>query len=254
MLLLSRERCIYMATEEQIAANRRNAQLSTGPRTEAGKKASRMNAYRHGLTGQIDVTTPDEQEAKDKFIAGIVASLTPEPGIELQFAHSIAEDHWRLNRARSIENNIFMLSSSFQDCTGETEDPEIDKALGAARAFIADPKRFQLLTIYERRIHCSMQKNLQMLNEMQATRRALEAKQIEQAKAQRAQAFEEACLLAQLAEMEGVSYDPATDYPDPNGFVCKTEEITQFIRREQRLRLAKSAKSSNWNRPIRRAA
>lgn len=38
-----------MATEKQIAANRRNAAKSTGPRTELGKARARMNALRHGL-------------------------------------------------------------------------------------------------------------------------------------------------------------------------------------------------------------
>jgi hypothetical protein len=39
-----------MATERQIAANRRNARKSTGPRTRAGKKRARRNSYRHGLS------------------------------------------------------------------------------------------------------------------------------------------------------------------------------------------------------------
>ncbi len=38
-----------MATEKQIAANRRNATNSTGPRSKSGKERSRMNALRHGL-------------------------------------------------------------------------------------------------------------------------------------------------------------------------------------------------------------
>jgi hypothetical protein len=40
-----------MATEKQVAANRRNAQRSTGPRTAAGKSNSSRNSFRHGLSG-----------------------------------------------------------------------------------------------------------------------------------------------------------------------------------------------------------
>ena len=39
-----------MASERQIAANRRNAQKSTGPKTQAGRERSRMNALTHGLS------------------------------------------------------------------------------------------------------------------------------------------------------------------------------------------------------------
>ena len=39
-----------MASERQIAANRRNARKSTGPRLGAGKNRASRNAYRHGLT------------------------------------------------------------------------------------------------------------------------------------------------------------------------------------------------------------
>jgi hypothetical protein len=38
-----------MASERQIAANRRNGQKSVGPRSESGKARSSRNAHRHGL-------------------------------------------------------------------------------------------------------------------------------------------------------------------------------------------------------------
>ena len=42
-----------MTLERKIAANRRNAKKSTGPRTKAGRATSRHNARRHGLATGI---------------------------------------------------------------------------------------------------------------------------------------------------------------------------------------------------------
>jgi hypothetical protein len=47
-----------MASERQIAANRRNARNSTGPRSSAGKSRARRNAYRHGLSVSVGISAP----------------------------------------------------------------------------------------------------------------------------------------------------------------------------------------------------
>jgi hypothetical protein len=61
-----------VATEKQIAANRANAKRSTGPKTLAGKMASRRNAYRHGLSGafQLDSVTTAKVDAIAHALAG----------------------------------------------------------------------------------------------------------------------------------------------------------------------------------------
>jgi len=41
-----------MATDRQIAANRKNAQKSTGPKTPEGRAAVRLNGVKHGLTAK----------------------------------------------------------------------------------------------------------------------------------------------------------------------------------------------------------
>ncbi|HEY7615839.1 MAG TPA: hypothetical protein VH744_03475, partial [Terriglobales bacterium] len=62
-----------MATLAQIAANRANAQLSTGPRTEAGKAAVAQNRATHGLSGAAFFLLPHEDEAE---FQALVAAYT----------------------------------------------------------------------------------------------------------------------------------------------------------------------------------
>ena len=54
-----------MASERQIAANRRNAQRSTGPRTQVGKERVSRNAYRHGLRSARLASESHGQEIED---------------------------------------------------------------------------------------------------------------------------------------------------------------------------------------------
>jgi hypothetical protein len=210
-----------MISEKQLEANRRNAQNSTGPKTVEGKAQSSRNNLRHGLTGQINILPTEDREAHHAFCNELRDSLKPETPMEQQFAQSVAEDSWRLNRARAIENNMFALGHE-----GERRDIHI--ALADARTFQSQANQFQLLTIYEQRINRNLQRNLKQLHELQAER-----------KAQRAQALEEAQLLAQLSVMKGLPYDPAADQ-SANGFVFSTAEINFAIDRDTRLREARS--------------
>jgi hypothetical protein len=174
-----------MTSEKQLAANRENALRSTGPKTEAGKQTSSMNALRHGLTGQVDLMPAEDREAQDKFCAAIVADLAPEGALETQFAQSIAEDNWRLNRGRAIETNMF----AFGVFPSETGDEQIDTVLSRAQVFATDPKKFELLSLYMQRTNRDMQKTLDRLTALQTVR-----------KARRQQDLEEAAALLQLQE------------------------------------------------------
>lgn len=91
-----------MISEKQLEANRRNAQNSTGPKSVEGKASSSRNNLRHGLAGQVAVMPGEDREAHDKFCNQLIGSFAPETPIEQQFAQSVAEDSWRLNRVRAI--------------------------------------------------------------------------------------------------------------------------------------------------------
>lgn len=87
---------------------------------------------------------------------------------------------------------------------------------------------------------------MKQLIEIQAIRHAREAKEKAEAKAQLAQALEEARLHIQPAELEGVPCDVAVDFPDPNGFVFSTAEIARAIRTVSHPEAARRAESYDW--------
>jgi hypothetical protein len=62
-----------MTSYRQIEANRRNAHKSTGPKTEAGKEASRRNGVRHGLTAETVIGALEDAEDYKAFEAAITA-------------------------------------------------------------------------------------------------------------------------------------------------------------------------------------
>ena len=54
-----------MTSDKQTRANRRNALMSTGPKTPEGKDVARQNALRHGLLS-AEMLVPGEDEAAPK--------------------------------------------------------------------------------------------------------------------------------------------------------------------------------------------
>ena len=82
-----------MVSERQIAANRRNAQNSTGPRSAAGKRRASRNPYRHGLTS---ATTSSAEWAKGvERLACAIAGDTSDV-IILEYARTAAEAEFDL--------------------------------------------------------------------------------------------------------------------------------------------------------------
>ncbi len=66
-----------MASDKQIAANTRNAQKSTGPKTLAGKRKCRRNALRHGLTAETVIDVFENVDDYQSFEAAILAHYAP---------------------------------------------------------------------------------------------------------------------------------------------------------------------------------
>ena len=66
-----------MATIKQINANRKNALLSKGPKTDLGKLNSSKNSLKHGLTAKQLVIGEDLNEF-EKYRDHMIEALKPE--------------------------------------------------------------------------------------------------------------------------------------------------------------------------------
>jgi hypothetical protein len=93
---------LTVASDKQIAANRRNALKSTGPKTKAGKRAVSRNAYRHGLSALANFE--QSSEATDSLARSIAAGSTNE--IIFYHARIAARAHLDLARIAQLKKGL----------------------------------------------------------------------------------------------------------------------------------------------------
>ena len=118
-----------MATERQIAANRRNAQKSTGPRSDAGKNRASRNAYRHGLSCGIgsNAAFAKELDQRARKIAG-----DSRDEASLQHARAAAEGDLDLARARQAKAALIQRAfGALSSGAASRSMPEPIRSLGA---------------------------------------------------------------------------------------------------------------------------
>jgi hypothetical protein len=101
-----------MSSRSQIEANRRNACKSTGPTTEEGKRRSRCNAVRHGLTAETVIGALEYAEDYKAFEAAIIADYDAQSAVERELVLRLASLLWRLRRATIMETGLFEIQAS----------------------------------------------------------------------------------------------------------------------------------------------
>lgn len=132
-----------MSSQRQIDTNRRNALLSTGPRTEVGKQQSRGNAYRHGLTAETVIVGTEDAAEYSAFEAEIVSEYDPKSVVERELTRRLASLLWRLRRANLIEAGLLSLYSK--------PTPDREKQSGYLRKI--EGHEVQIPAVVVRRLH-----------------------------------------------------------------------------------------------------
>jgi hypothetical protein len=79
-----------MTSMRQIEANRRNARLSTGPVTEEGKRRSRLDAVRHGLTAETVIDALEDAEDYAAFERAVTADFDARSAVERELVLRLA--------------------------------------------------------------------------------------------------------------------------------------------------------------------
>jgi len=93
-----------MTTLTQTAANRANAQHSTGPKTNEGIARSSMNNFRHGLAGAFTIPTWESQKEFDELSNALRAEHAPSTPTEALLVERMAQHFWLTQRAIRLQN------------------------------------------------------------------------------------------------------------------------------------------------------
>ncbi len=109
-----------MTTFKQFEANRRNSLKSTGPKTDTGKRSSRRNAVRHGLTAETVIANLEDEEDYKAFELSVTSGFDAPTAVERELVLRLASLLWRLRRATAIETGLLQLQS---DIIRELESP-----------------------------------------------------------------------------------------------------------------------------------
>ena len=91
----------------KLAANRENAQHSSGPKSREGKSASSRNNFRHGFTGAFCLLPGESQEEFDQLVTDLGEEHQPLTVTESILVNDMARHYWLHQRALRMQEDCF---------------------------------------------------------------------------------------------------------------------------------------------------
>jgi hypothetical protein len=180
-----------MSTLAQIAANQKNAQLSTGPTSAEGKSKSSLNAVKTGLTGRTVLLPGDDAAAYETHVASFLTRYQPTGDEERNLVQSLADTEWRLLRIPALEYGIYAVGRlEFAELFPQ-EDLEVRKHLIEAKTFLAYQRQINNLSIQESRLRRQREKDTAALRQLQEDRKRKAKAKLDEAARQYIQAVHE---------------------------------------------------------------
>jgi hypothetical protein len=158
-------------SDAQLAANRANAQSSTGPKSEQGKLVSSHNALKTGLTGRTIVLPTDDVAAYQSLVALINRKFAPANDYEKHLVQTIADTEWRLLRIPTLESGLYAIGRAelAADCAHE-RNSELRAGMLEAQIFRTFQKDLRNLALQERRLRNQLKEDTAELRCLQQER------------------------------------------------------------------------------------
>jgi hypothetical protein len=204
-------------SDAQRAANRANAQKSTGPTSPEGRAISSLNAVKTALTGITVLLPSDDVQAYEAHIQQHIAGYSPANPVEKNLVQRIADADWRINRIASLEAGVYAIGlRKLADLHPDEKDPAVRQSLIKSEIFLAYRRDLNNLALQERRLR--NHKNAD-LTELLALQKEREEKTSEKAKIE-GRMYQAIRMLAQ-SKQANLPFDPAQF-----GFEFSLPEIT----------------------------
>lgn len=156
-----------MTSLARIAANQRNAQKSTGPKTVEGKAVAARNAMKHGLHAKDVVCAGERSRLYQAFAEALYVDLAPADTVEESLVDRIATLSWRLQRMVLTEASMF---DSWQ-AASIGHDPLQPGETPYARRFDRDTSEMLAISRYEASLDRALSRAYALLERRQARRR-----------------------------------------------------------------------------------
>lgn len=224
------ESLLFTLSPAQLAANRSNAQLSSGPKTANGKASSSLNAVKTALTGRTVLLPTDDSAAYQDHLRAYQDDFRPVGVRECDLVQSIADTAWRLKRIPCLEAAIFAQGHVEFAEAFNTHEPSLRSSMIELQTYLKYEKQLRNLQLQESRLARRREKELAELRSLQAERRSAEQ-----------EALELVASRYQVAQASGHSFEPGV-----NGFVFSTAQIEAHLERlESRRRAPESSFSSS---------
>lgn len=160
-----------MTTDTQIAANRLNAQRSTGPNTLEGKEKSSKNARKRRLPGDLPLTLIEDEAAFNAHHEALQAAFLPRDAFETELVRQIALHQWRLGRLQRIEAALFDAETCRVDRDRSLHPSPSTLRTGRAPPPDIWPERIEELARREAALDRALARALTLLERRQAARR-----------------------------------------------------------------------------------